>query len=100
MRALICRNWGGIDTLELGEMPVPEPGPGQVLLDIVATSANYADAIMVAGNYQTKPKFPFAPGLEGAGLVVKLGKGVENLNVGNADSNPGIGIVWHRVEMM
>ena len=83
MRALICRNWGDIDTLELGEMPVPEPGPGQVLLDIVATSANYADAIMVAGNYQTKPKFPFAPGLEGAGLVAKLGKGVENLKVGD-----------------
>jgi len=83
MRALICRNWGDIDTLELGEMPVPEPGPGQVLLDIVATSANYADAIMVAGNYQTKPEFPFAPGLEGAGFVVKLGKGVENLKVGD-----------------
>ncbi len=83
MRALICRNWGDIDTLELGEMPVPEPGPGQVLLDIVATSANYADAIMVAGNYQSKPEFPFAPGLEGAGLVVKLGKGVENLKIGD-----------------
>ena len=83
MRALICRNWGDIDTLELGEMPVPEPGPGQVLLNIVATSANYADAIMVAGNYQTKPEFPFAPGLEGAGLVVKLGKGVENLKIGD-----------------
>ena len=83
MRALICRNWGDIDTLELGEMPVPEPGPGQVLLDIVATSANYADAIMVAGNYQTKPEFPFAPGLEGAGFVVKLGKDVENLKVGD-----------------
>ena len=83
MRALICRNWGDIDTVELGEMPVPEPGPSQVLLDIVATSANYADAIMVAGNYQTKPEFPFAPGLEGAGLVAKLGKGVENLKVGD-----------------
>ena len=64
-------------------MPVPEPGLGQVLLDIVATSANYAGAIMVAGNYQTKPEFPFAPGLEGAGLVAKLGKGVENLKVGD-----------------
>ena len=79
MQALICRNWGDIDTLELGEMPSPVPGSGQVLLDIVATSANYADAIMVAGNYQTKPELPFAPGLEGAGLVVKLGDGVENL---------------------
>ena len=83
MQALICRNWGDIDTLELGEMPSPVPGSGQVLLDIVATSANYADAIMVAGNYQTKPEFPFAPGLEAAGLVAELGNGVKNLKIGD-----------------
>ncbi len=84
MRALICRNWGDIDSLEMADVPAPEPGPGQVLLDIVATSANYADVIMVAGNYQTKPAFPFAPGLEGAGRIAKLGDGVENLQVGDA----------------
>ncbi|MFP6699010.1 MAG: NADPH:quinone oxidoreductase family protein [Alphaproteobacteria bacterium] len=84
MRALICRDWGDIDTLEMADIAVPEPGPGQVLLDIVASSANFADSIMVAGNYQTKPDFPFAPGLEGAGRVAKLGPGVEHLQVGDA----------------
>ena len=68
MRALICRNWGDIDTLEMADIPPPTPGPGQILLDVVASSANFADSIMVAGNYQTKPAFPFAPGLEAAGF--------------------------------
>ncbi|MBT4486481.1 MAG: NADPH:quinone oxidoreductase family protein [Rhodospirillaceae bacterium] len=84
MRALICRDWGDIDTLELADIPAPEPGPGQVLLDIVASSANFADSIMVAGNYQTKPAFPFAPGLEAAGRIRAVGAGVENLKPGDA----------------
>jgi NADPH2:quinone reductase len=84
MRALICRDWGDIDTLEMADIPPPEPGPGQVLLDMVASSANFADSIMVAGHYQTKPAFPFAPGLDGSGRVAKLGPGVENLKVGDA----------------
>ncbi len=83
MRALICRAWGGIDTLVLGEMAVPEPGPGEILLDVVATSANFADTIMVAGNYQTKPDFPFAPGLEAAGRIASVGAGVEGFRPGD-----------------
>jgi NADPH2:quinone reductase len=84
MRALICWAWGDIDTLELGEMAVPKPGPGEVLIDVVATSANFADTIMVAGNYQTKPDFPFAPGLEGAGRVAAVGDGVTGFKPGDA----------------
>jgi NADPH2:quinone reductase len=84
MRALICRDWGDIDTLELGEMVAPVPGPGEILLDVVATSANFADTIMVAGKYQTKPDFPFAPGLEAAGRVAKVGDGVEGFQPGDA----------------
>ncbi|MBT4046210.1 MAG: NADPH:quinone oxidoreductase family protein [Rhodospirillaceae bacterium] len=83
MRALICRAWGEIDTLEMGEMVPPVPGPGQVLIDVVATSANFADTIMVAGRYQTKPEFPFAPGLEGAGRVAAVGSGVTNVKPGD-----------------
>ncbi len=83
MRALICRAWGDIETLELGEMAAPEPGPGEILLDVVASSANFADSIMVAGNYQTKPDFPFSPGLEAAGRVAKLGAGVEGFRPGD-----------------
>ena len=76
MRALICRAWAGVETLEIGEMPAPAPGKGEILIDIVASSANFADTIMVGGNYQTKPDFPFAPGLEGAGRVAAVGAGV------------------------
>jgi NADPH2:quinone reductase len=83
MRALICRNWGDIDTLEMADIPAPEPGPGQILLDVVASSANFADSIMVAGNYQTKPAFPFAPGLEAAGRVAAVGAGVDNFKPGD-----------------
>jgi NADPH2:quinone reductase len=84
MRALICRAFGDIDTLELAELPAPEPGPGEVLLDVVASSANFADSIMVAGNYQTKPDFPFGPGLEASGRIRALGAGVEGFAPGDA----------------
>jgi len=83
MRALICRAWGDIDTLELTEVAAPVPGPGEILLDVVASSANFADTIMVAGKYQTKPDFPFAPGLEAAGRVAKVGAGVEGFKPGD-----------------
>jgi NADPH:quinone reductase len=83
MRALICRAWGGLDGLELGELPAPEPGPGELVVDVAATSANFADSIMVAGNYQTKPSIPFAPGLEAAGTVARVGEGVTRVRPGD-----------------
>ena len=83
MRALICRDWGGIDSLELGEMPVPEPAADEVLIRVKATAVNYADAIMVAGRYQTKPKLPFSPGLETAGIIEACGRDVTNFKPGD-----------------
>ncbi|MBI1848466.1 MAG: NADPH:quinone oxidoreductase family protein [Candidatus Rokubacteria bacterium] len=76
MRALVCRAWGPIDDLRVEEVAPPAPGPGQVLIDVRATGVNYADALMVAGQYQTKPAFPFSPGLETAGVVARCGEGV------------------------
>ena len=83
MRALICRAWGGIDGLALGDLAAPEPGPDEILLDVVASSANFADTIMVAGKYQTKPAFPFSPGLEAAGRVCAAGSDVSGFKVGD-----------------
>jgi NADPH:quinone reductase len=79
VRALICRQFGSIDGLAVGEMPIPEPDPEEVLIRVAATAVNYADAIMVAGNYQTKPALPFAPGLETAGTVAACGGKVQRL---------------------
>ncbi len=83
MRALVCRAWGAIDSLELADLPRPKPGPGELLLDVVASSANYADSLMVAGKYQTKPPFPFSPGLEAAGRVAEIGDDVEGFRPGD-----------------
>jgi NADPH:quinone reductase len=83
MRALICRQWGGIDELELGEMPIPEPAADEVLIRVKATAVNYADSIMVAGRYQTKPPLPFSPGLETAGVIAAVGREVSRFKPGD-----------------
>jgi NADPH2:quinone reductase len=83
MRALICRQWGGIDGLTIGDMPVPLPADDEVLIRVEATAVNYADSIMVAGRYQTKPPLPFSPGLETAGVIEARGKDVSGLKPGD-----------------
>ncbi len=83
MRAIICREWGEPSVLKLEDVAPPTAGPGQVLLNVKAASVNFADIVMVQGNYQTKPSFPFAPGLEGAGTVAAIGDGVTGFAVGD-----------------
>lgn len=76
MRAVVCRAWGEVEDLTVEEVPAPAPGPGEVLVSVRATAVNYADALLVAGRYQTKPALPFSPGLETAGVVAATGEGV------------------------
>jgi NADPH:quinone reductase len=70
MRALICDNYSGIDSLRLGELADPEPGPGELLIEVEAVAVNFADTLMVKGEYQIRPDPPFAPGYELAGRVL------------------------------
>jgi NADPH2:quinone reductase len=79
MRAVICRAWGEVDDLRVEEVATPAPGPGEVLIAVKATAVNYADALMTAGRYQTRPNLPFSPGLETAGVVSACGAGVTRL---------------------
>jgi NADPH2:quinone reductase len=83
MRALVCRAWGEVDSLKLEDVDPPVPKPGQVLIDVKATPVNFADTIMVRGQYQTKPEFPFSPGLETAGVIVGCGAGVTGFRPGD-----------------
>ncbi len=83
MRAMICREWGEPTVCKLEDVPAPTPGKGEVLIDVKAASVNFADIVMVEGRYQTKPDFPFAPGLECAGTIAALGEGVTNFAVGD-----------------
>src|SRR5437870_12485693 len=83
MRAVICRAWGPIDDLTVEDVAPPMPGRGQVVIDVHATGVNYADSIMVAGRYQTRPTLPFSPGLEAAGVVTQCGDGVTRYRPGD-----------------
>ena len=83
MRAVICRAWGEPEGLAVEHVAPPTPGRGEVVIDVKATGVNYADAIMVAGRYQTRPAFPFRPGLETAGTVARCGTGVTRFNPGD-----------------
>ena len=83
MRTVLCEAWGGPEVLHLGEVETPEPGPGEVRLAVHAAGVNFADILMVAGQYQEKPAFPFTPGLEAAGVVEAVGEGVTRVAPGD-----------------
>ena len=83
MRAVVCPSWGAVETLEVRELAESTPGEGQVAIRVAAAGVNYADSIMVAGNYQTKPPLPFVPGLEVAGVVAALGPGCRRRRIGD-----------------
>ena len=83
MRAIGCHEWGSIDQLTLEDIDKPMPGDGEVLIRVEASAVNFADSIMVAGRYQTKPALPFTPGLETAGVVSECGPGVTEFAPGD-----------------
>ena len=75
MRAMQVHELG--QPLQADDIPVPEPGPGQLRLRVHACGVNFADTLIVKGRYQEKPELPFAPGLEICGTVEALGEGAE-----------------------
>jgi NADPH:quinone reductase len=83
MRAVLCDAWGEVESLRVGDAPAPVPSDGDVVIAVKAIGINYADAIMVAGQYQTKPAFPFSPGLETAGVVATCGRAVTRFQPGD-----------------
>ncbi len=83
MRAIICRAWGTPDQLRLEEFEPPQPDQNQVLIKVTASCVNFADTIMIQGRYQTRPDFPFAPGLEAAGEVIQCGSAVTRFKPGD-----------------
>lgn len=62
-----------VDVMRLGEVPEPEPGPDQVVVEVLATALNFPDVLLARGQYQDRPPLPFTPGVEMCGRVVKVG---------------------------
>jgi NADPH:quinone reductase len=83
MKAAIVTRYGGPEVLEVRDVPVPQPGAGQVLIQVAYAGVNYVDLTARQGTYQARP-VPFIPGYEVAGTIQALGEGVEGLRVGQS----------------
>jgi NADPH:quinone reductase-like Zn-dependent oxidoreductase len=84
MKAIIVRNYGPPESFEVGELPVPEPGPGQIQARIQAASLNAADVRLPRGDFreQLRVGFPHVPGNDFAGTVTAVGDGVTAYEIG------------------
>ena len=84
MKAWQVRSYGEPeDVLELAEVPRPEPGPGQLLVRVLAAAANFPDVLLCRGTYQVRPPLPFTPGVELCGEVAGIGPEVTGFAVGD-----------------
>ncbi|HTV05617.1 MAG TPA: alcohol dehydrogenase AdhP [Acidobacteriaceae bacterium] len=87
MQAAVVEKFG--QPLKLRELPIPQPGPGQVLIKIHNSGVCHTDLHAADGDWPIRPTLPFIPGHEGAGVVVALGPGVTHLKEGDR-----VGIAW------
>lgn len=84
MTAVEISTYGGPEVLKPVTVPVPQAGPGQILIRIAYTGVNRPDALQRAGNYAPPPDASPLPGLEAAGHVAAVGEGVTRWSVGDA----------------
>ncbi|GGX29856.1 alcohol dehydrogenase AdhP [Undibacterium squillarum] len=87
MKAAVVREFG--KPLSIEEVPVPTPGPGQILVKYEASGVCHTDLHAANGDWPVKPTPPFIPGHEGVGYVAALGAGVKRLKEGDR-----VGVPW------
>ncbi len=88
MKAIQISAIGGPEVLQLVELPIPEPGPGQVLMRVEAVGVNFVETYFRKGTY--KATLPMTPGSEAAGTVEKLGPGVTGFEEGDAVASASV----------
>jgi NADPH2:quinone reductase len=81
-RAVVLRGRGGVDQIDVAELPMVDPGPGELRVRVRATGAGATDLIMRKGRYPYAPPFPLVPGYEVVGDVDAIGDGVNGFAVG------------------
>lgn len=83
MRAVICREYGPPELLQVVDVPDPVAGDGEVLVDVHAAAVNFPDLLIIQNRYQLSVAPPFTPGSELAGIVRAVGSGVSGIAVGD-----------------
>lgn len=92
MRALEQPTLTGPQDLRLiTDAPVPTPGPGEILVRVIAAGVNFSDTMQTRGTYDNGPQAPYIAGFEAAGEIVALGEGVTGLDVGTHVIGVGAG---------
>lgn len=81
-RAVMLTKKGGPEVLQVVELPIEQPGPGQLRVRVRAAGVGATDLMMLAGNYMFAPRIPFVPGYEVAGVVDAIGAGVTGFGLG------------------
>jgi NADPH:quinone reductase-like Zn-dependent oxidoreductase len=77
MKAIVFDRFGDpAEVLQCRDLPIPEPGPGQVRVRMLASPVNPSDLLYVQGRYGRRPRLPASPGFEGAGVVEQAGGGL------------------------
>ncbi len=87
MKAAVVHAFG--KPLRIEEMPVPVPGPGELLVKVAASGVCHTDLHAADGDWPVKPKLPFIPGHEGVGAVAAIGPDVKGFKEGDA-----VGVPW------
>lgn len=83
MRAVLCKEWGGPEKLVVEDIASPPIKEGAVRIAVHAAGINFADLLLISGQYQEKPAFPFTPGMECAGVVTEVGADVSTFKRGD-----------------
>ncbi|OCB56290.1 NADPH:quinone reductase [Mycobacterium vulneris] len=95
MRCVVAEKVGEpSEVLQLQTRPVPRPGPGQVLIRVVAAPVEASDLHTIRGRYGFTPEFPAVPGIESVGLIEELGSGAEGLTIGQRVMTIGVTGTW------
>lgn len=82
MKALVCHEFGLPHTLHVEVVPIPIPGPNQMLISVEACGVNFPDVLIIQNKYQFTPTLPFSPGGEVAGHISALGEEVQGFELG------------------
>ena len=83
MRAVLCTEHGPPSTLVVRDVPALTPADGQVVVAVKACGVNFPDTLIIEGRYQFQPPLPFSPGGEVAGVVTRVGAGVDGVGEGD-----------------
>ncbi|NYT31677.1 NADPH:quinone oxidoreductase family protein [Rhizobium sp. WYCCWR 11128] len=82
MKSVQFTRFGSPDVLEVVELPIPEPGPGEVLVRVHAAGVNFFEVLMRADRYAVTPDLPMFPGVEVAGTIERAGPGDDRSLIG------------------